>query len=194
MKISLLDQIQTLSFSSGEAAQALGLTHASARLACHRYARKGGLIRLKRDVYVLRERWNHLTDTDRYELANRLQVPSYVSLTSALSFHGVTTQVQRDFVESAAVTRTLDLEVRGLHFRYVKIQDKLYWGFVKEGGLFMATPEKAFLDALYLMSLGRYRLDVSALDPSKMNRKLVKKYLTRFPRATRDLFEKTCKA
>jgi hypothetical protein len=44
----------------------------------------------------------------------------------------------------------------------------LYQGFKKEKGFFIATPEKMLLDAIYLMSYGRYALDMSAIDPKKL--------------------------
>ena len=194
MDFRRFSRIKTLLFSVREAARAFHVTPAAARLTCHRYAKKGWLLRPKRDVYLVRDRWDHLTQAEKFEIANRLQVPSYISLTTALSFHGVTTQLQQNFVESVAVTRTKDVTAGGLRFRYVKIREGLYWGFAKSGNFFMAAPEKSFLDSLYLMSLGRYRLDVSAIDRSKMDGKMLERYSRRFPEPTADLFRKIWKA
>src|SRR3989338_5723723 len=127
MKIDALRQIRPFFFSSGEAAEALRMTRASGRVACHRYVQRKLLVRVKRDVYVLAENWRNADRRSFYALANRLQVPSYVSFTTALSFHEKTTQIQRDFFESAAVIRTSDREIDGVRFRHLKIQKKLYF-------------------------------------------------------------------
>src|SRR3989338_1832383 len=53
------------------------------------YVDKGSLLRIKRGIYSLRE------DFDRFELAQRLIAPSYISLETALQFHGIIFQVTR---------------------------------------------------------------------------------------------------
>jgi hypothetical protein len=67
---------------------------------------------------------------------------------------------------------------------------KLYFGFKKEKGFFIATPEKALLDALYLMSYGRYALDTSALDVAKLDRDKVKRISMEFPLRTQNRLNK----
>ena len=192
MSIARLGAIKSVFFASADAARALGVSEASARLACHRYFKKGYLVRPKRDVYVLADKWKRLENPELYALANWLQVPSYVSFQTALSYHQATTQVQRDFIESAAVTRTKTLETGNITFRYMKLDRKLYFGFKRAEGFFMAGPEKAFLDALYLMSLARYRLDMSAVDLQKFNRRKLKRMSHFFSKPTRELLKKIC--
>src|SRR3989338_6351969 len=136
MKILALRTIHPLLFGSAEVARALGIGLPSAKVVCHRYTRQKVLIRLKRDLYVLSEKWEYLTMVQKYAIANRLQVPSYVSLTTALSFFEVTTQVQQDFFESMAVVRSANLSVENAQFRYFKTQKKLYFGFVKKDDYF----------------------------------------------------------
>jgi len=70
---------------------------------CSRYVGRGLFVRVKKDFYVLEENWRRLSEKDLFRLANHLQVPSYVSLGSALSFYGVSTQVRRNRVESVAL-------------------------------------------------------------------------------------------
>ncbi len=193
MNATLLKSIKPVFFSSRDVALALGISGDSARLACHRYFEKGLLIRPKRDIYVLAENWGRLELAELYALANRLQVPSYISFLTALSYYEITTQIQRNFFESVAVVRTKQVAAVDTIFRYIKIEKKLYFGFTKKDNFFIALPEKAFLDAVYLMSLGRYRLDVSSLDMGKFNAKELKRLAGLFPTATRRLLEKICK-
>ena len=97
------------------------------------------------------------------------QSPSYISLMTALDYYEITTQVQRDVFESIAQKRTREILVDNDVFRYSKIKNALYFDFQKIKGSFIASPEKALLDAFYLMSYGRYALDLSAIDREKID-------------------------
>jgi hypothetical protein len=121
-------------------------------------------------VYARKETLPNLRPTDLFSIANFLQVPSYISLTTALAYYGITTQLQRDFIESICIKRTVAFDRGALHFRYTRIKPELYSGFTKKEGAFVALPEKALLDASYLASLGRYNLDTSALDLGKLDK------------------------
>ena len=78
-------------------ADILGIKPTSAIVLCARYVRKGLFLRLKKDLYVLKEKWHESSSSDYYRISNILQVPSYISLMTALSFYEVNTQVQRGF-------------------------------------------------------------------------------------------------
>jgi hypothetical protein len=54
----------------------------------------------------------------------------------------------------------------------------------------MASPEKAVLDAFYLMSYGRYSLDLSAINPERLDPDQIIDMSTRFPLTTRRLLKK----
>ncbi len=190
MKVLDLTRIRKPYFGYEDLARVLGITPASARVAASRYARQGVLIRVRRNLYVLREAWNAGGMEQRFQLANIAQAPSYISLSTALAYYEVTTQIQRDFFESVAIKRTREIHINGTIFRYAKINPALYWGFRKERQFFIATPEKALLDAFYLMSYGRYGLDVPALDADKLDRAEIKRLISRFPLKTRSLLER----
>jgi predicted transcriptional regulator of viral defense system len=185
MKLNELRRIQKLYFGYEELARALGINQASARVAASRYVKQGLLVRVKRNVYVRRDVWESAGREQRFSLANLGQVPSYVSLMTALDYHEVTTQLQREIIESVALKRTREIRVDGTLFRYTKISGSLYSGFHKEKGFFIAIPEKAFLDAMYLMSLGRYALDLSAIDRARLDLERLEALSARFPSRTR---------
>lgn len=165
-----MQQLQGRLFTLSDLADAMGIQRSSAKVFCSRYVAQGLLIRLKKNLYMRSEDWGRLQTTDLFGIANRLQVPSYISLTSALSYHEVTTQVQPGYLESITQKRTVQYEVEGIVFSYTRVQQTLYFGFEKVDGIFMASPEKALLDAMYLQSLGRYSLDMAALDMGKIRR------------------------
>jgi hypothetical protein len=127
---------------------------------------------------------------EKFALANLGQSPSYISLMTALDYYEITTQMQRDFYESIAVKRTKEIFLNGTVFRYSRIAPELYFGFVKDKDFFIASPEKALLDAFYLMTFGRYALDISALDPEKLDFNEIKTLAGKFPLKTRKLLNK----
>jgi hypothetical protein len=98
--------------------------------------------------------------------------------------------MQQDFFESVAVRRTKEIQVDNSVFRYSKIDEKLFFEFKKENGFFIASPEKALLDAFYLMSYGRYSLDISAMDADKLDRQMIKQLSSEFPLRTQNMLNK----
>jgi len=190
MKAFNLNKIRKPYFGYEEIARIRGITLASAKVTASRYVKQGLLLRLKKNLYVMRDVWNTASREDKFRLANLGQSPSYLSLMTALDYYEITTQVQQDFFESVAVRRTKELQVNGSVFRYSKIDETLYFGFKKENGFFIASPEKALLDAFYLMSFGRYALDLSALDADKLDRQMVRRLSNEFPLKTQKLLEK----
>ena len=125
-KLAAIDQLY---FGYQELARALGISHAAARVTAVRYVKQGILVRLKRNVYVRRDRWEHLATPELFRLANVGQTPSYVSLVSALSYYEISTQIQQGYVESIVVQRTTTLEVEGILFRYFKVKPEVYTCF-----------------------------------------------------------------
>ena len=177
-------------FSNEDVAYTLGIEADSAAVLCSRYVKKGLLTRLKRGLYARTETLANLGQPDLFRVANLLQVPSYISLMTALSYHGVTTQVQRDVFESISIKRTKTFLRGSYTFRYVKITPGLYSGFNKERDAFIASAEKATLDCFYLASMGRYALDISALDLSKLDEQVIGKFSNVFPAKTMKFFER----
>jgi len=190
MKLLELNTIKKPYFGYEEIARVLGISTASARVSASRYVKQGLLLRIKKNMYVLREAWNAAGREEKFSLANLGQVPSYISLMTALDYYEITSHVQRDFFESVAVKRSKEIHIKGSVFRYVKVTSALYFGFKKEKGFFIATPEKALLDAFYLMSYGRYSLDIPALDEMKLDRDEIKRLSREFPLKTQNMLKK----
>ena len=141
MKIAELRNIEKFYFGYEELARALGISMASAPITASRYVKNGLLVRIKRNLYMLREVWNTASKEDRFMLANLGQTPSYISITTALDYYEITTQMQRDFFESVATQRTKEINIEGIVFRYSKISEDLYFGFEKKAR-FLSRPRK----------------------------------------------------
>jgi len=179
-------------FTLADVTQDFAITPASARVLCSRYVRKGLLIRLKNNLYTTASRWENFKRLDLFKIANVMQVPSYISLMTALAYYEVTTQAQSNYQESVCLKRSIIYSVRDATFHYVKIQNRYYSGFIKVDGVFIATAEKAFLDTAYLYAFGKYRFDLDSLDFDKLDRNKLKGLLKNYPQKTKDTVKRLC--
>jgi len=181
MKYNDIKKINKLYFTYQDVGKILSISEDSARVLSTRYVKQKYFIRLKRNFYILKERWDNINLNQRLELANILQVPSYISLMTALSFYEYTTQVQQKFIESISLYRTFIKDIEGVVFNYSKIKNDFYFGFYKKNNIFIAYPEKAFIDSLYLNYLGKYNLDISSLNLEKIDKESYEDILKRYP-------------
>jgi hypothetical protein len=194
MKYRELNELESLPFfTTDDVACVLGVKKESARVFCSRRAKEGIFLRLKKDVYVSAANWGRYGEADFFRIANFLQVPSYISCTTALSFHGVTTQVQRNWCESVSLKRSVSYMAYGWEFHYHKFMKPLYFGFEKMGNCFIAGKEKALIDAAHLTSLGLYSLDEDSLNIERMDREICAAMVAPFPVRTRNLVRRICR-
>jgi predicted transcriptional regulator of viral defense system len=179
-----------LFFTTEDIAFQFGITRDSAHVLCSRQVKNGSFIRVKKDFYLLDARLPSLERQDFFTIANYLQVPSYISCTTALAYYGVTTQAPRNWYESVALKRSIQYEMGDATFSYFKLKKECYFGFQKIGPFFMAEKEKAFLDACHLSAYGSYALDWSALDLQRLDKDQLESFLPPFPLRTRTLVKK----
>jgi len=187
VKVLKLNNIEKQFFSFLDISKILRISPESARVVAHRYVRNGILVRIKPNIFVLAEKWKYFSMENHFETANLLQVPSYVSLTTALAYYGITTQIQRNYIECISIKRSLVKQIKEVTFRYAKLSEKLYCAFEKKDGFYIAIPEKALLDAVYLTSLGRYSLDVAAVGLSGLNQKILINISEYYPESTKKM-------
>lgn len=190
-KVALLRK--KLYFTIADVAQMLEISLPSAAVACSRYVRHGDFLRLKNGCYVFAYEWEHYTQQQQYAIANMLQTPSYISLLTALSLYEVSTQVQRAYIESVCIKRTRTYTVGDTTFRFYKIAEAYYGDFIRKDDIFIATKEKALLDALYLYSFGKYSIDVAALDMQRFDMKKLAVMLRQYPEKTKKVVKTLCK-
>lgn len=181
-----------LFFTSQDVAELLKIKSESAQVLCSRYVSAGLFVRLKKNFYVLDEKWDQYQASDFFGLANYLQVPSYISCATSLSFHGISTQVQQNWFDSVSKKRSIKYQVRGVVFRFFKVKTEYYFDFEKLQEIFMAGPEKAFIDACHLSIYSDYSLDVNACDLTRLNRDVLEKTVPIFPKQTQRLVADLC--
>lgn len=98
MKYEVIKKIKKLLFSLEDVRKILGLKYPSAKVFLSRYVKNGYILRLRRNLFVLKEKFDNLDTQQKFTLANFIVSPSYISFTTALSYYGLTTQVQQNFL------------------------------------------------------------------------------------------------
>jgi len=117
-----------------------------------RWVRKGLLVKLRNGFYSFPEYLNE--SGFAFFIANHIYKPSYISLHTALAFHGL---IPESIVHITSVTtlKTTTIQNTFGTFSYKTIKPDMMFGydylpFSKGKTLLMAKPEKALLDLLYL--------------------------------------------
>lgn len=142
----------------------------------HRLVRQGVLARVRRGIYRV-----SINSVEGALLANVIYTPSYLSFESALSRYGILSQIPYT-ITLATTRRSKKMTLDGTAVEYRQLRGDLFFGHRLEKGLDIAEPEKALLDALYLLKRGKLSLALEELDLSGLSRGKLDSYGSRFPR------------
>lgn len=122
-----------------------------ARLISER-TKKDRLLQLKKWVYLINTSYI-LSRFHPFWLANKIQEPSYISTYSALEFYNLIPE-KVSHITSITSTKTNKFINKIGAFSYQKIKSELFWWYkelvVQNQKIFIAKPEKALLDLIYL--------------------------------------------
>lgn len=106
----------------------------------------GQLTKLRKGLYQIKGRV-----IDELELANKLRTPSYISFETVLFREGVIFQWDRRVTLVGPESISFQIQDQKIIFR--QFQEKILLnslGVIQEDNYFIATPERAVLDMLYL--------------------------------------------
>ncbi len=109
------------------------------------YVKQGALIRLTRGVFAKNK------DFNPRELATSIYTPSYISFETVLREAGVIFQHYEAIFVATKWTKTMTVDKSTITFR--KLKDPVLFnsaGIVSKDNYSIATPERAFLDMIYL--------------------------------------------
>src|SRR3989338_7374579 len=173
--IGLLKNLPKGYISLDEIVNYLKVDRNTVKVTLSRLTRQKEIIQLGYGYYAL-----NLPAVDFEQLASEMVYPAYLSLEYALSLHGILSQVP------AALTlitpkRTASKAVANHTLEYSHINPKLFFGYKIDKHALIAYPEKALLDALYLVGLKKRAINLSELNLSKINRKKFKQWLRVYP-------------
>lgn len=193
MKLKLLNKSKKIFYTIDDLAKELSISKESAKVTANRYCKSGLLIRVKRNLYITESKFKELNESDLFQIANFIEVPSYISLSTALSYFDITTQQLQNVIESISLKRTKFLFVKNIEFKFYKVKKSFYSGFGNSENFFIAQPEKAFADSVYLTSLGKYSIDFEAINFKKLNMSQINLYLKNSNSITIKFWEQLCK-
>ena len=168
-----------------------------------RWVASGRLIQLRRGLYALAPPFARASP-NVLAIASRIRKPSYVSLQSALSYHGAIPE-SAPVVTCVTTGRPGRVETRLGDFLYRHLHPSLFWGYreVELGAgesAYVALPEKALLDLFYLTpgAVGSPFVRELRLAPDAVDSRRLRQFAKRAARpkliraaalATRDLGE-----
>lgn len=186
-KIKLLQTLRDLNksyFTVADLEKVLGLSRNSLYVLLNRLVKNGVLNRLKRGVYQ-----PEFQSLKLEKVANELYYPSYLSFESALSRYGILSQIP--YVLTFATPRApKKLTLAGREVEYRQLKDNYFFGYTLENGIYIAEPEKAILDQLYMMSKGRVASDTGEWSLVNLDKAKFLKYSKKFPKKVQDDAEK----
>ena len=110
-----------------------------------KYAKAGKLARPYRALYVKDENYNH------FELATRIYTPAYISFETVLTNSGINFQYYGNLYVASYVNR--EIKVGELKIIFVRMKEYVLsstMGITHSDGYAIATPERAFLDRVYI--------------------------------------------
>jgi predicted transcriptional regulator of viral defense system len=167
-----------------ETAAKYKLPVASVWKALSRLGGRGLVSRVTKGVYV-----NKLVrDHSAQDFVSVLKPDSYVSLESALSHWGLSTQSP---VTLTCVTTGKPKEYRTPEFAitFRTISKRLFWGFVEKQTRYskyrIAEPEKALLDWIYLSLQTGLRPHLDEIDFKRVDKQKLAKYAAKYPGTVR---------
>jgi predicted transcriptional regulator of viral defense system len=136
---------------------AAGEDLAQIRLQLARWVKDGRVIKIHKGLYAIAQPYRKITPA-AFSIANALKSPSYISLQSALSWHGLIPEFV-PVVTSVTTARPQTITTPVGRFEFRHVQTELFWGFQKielpdKQDAFVATPEKALLDLVHLTAGG----------------------------------------
>jgi len=127
------------------------------------YVRTGKIMNPRKGIYTK-------PDYDPAELACIIYTPSYISLEYVLQRSGIIFQYSAYITAVSYLSRSINVDDRTLVFRKIKGEILVNTAGIKrmENHVNIASPERAFLDMLYL-SPGYYFDNLKPLNPGFIN-------------------------
>lgn len=140
-------------FSPLDLQRYFNVTYETARKFILRGIKKGVYIKIKRGLCFDK----NFPPTEP-EIANNLYQPSYLSFEYALSYYGLIPETVYS-ITSATPKTTRKFTVWNSNYAYYRLKKRAFTGYLKKeiNGqmIFLAEPEKAFVDYLYFVDLGK---------------------------------------
>ncbi|MCK4421173.1 type IV toxin-antitoxin system AbiEi family antitoxin domain-containing protein, partial [candidate division WOR-3 bacterium] len=157
-----------------------GLSRKSLFVALNRWVKMGILERIGRGIYIpLGE------DISVEKIASSLYLPNYLSFESALARYGILNVIPYSLT-FVTTRKTKSYIIYGREVIFRKLKRNLFFGYQEKGGIYIALPEKALLDQIYMFTKGIASFDISEMDLSKISKKRLKGLIPPYPSNVRE--------
>ncbi|MDY6795073.1 MAG: type IV toxin-antitoxin system AbiEi family antitoxin domain-containing protein [Actinomycetota bacterium] len=162
-------------FTLADLEKVTGLDRESLYVSLNRLQKRGTIERAMKGIYVVPGSGARLE-----RIAGQLYFPCYLSFESVLSRFGVLNLVPYS-LSFATTRKTKTLAILGRQVDYRQVKEELYFGFDTDDGYYIAKPEKALLDLIYLATLGKASLPTEELDLAALSLLTLRDFTEKFP-------------
>jgi len=160
------------------------LSSSSLKKAIYRLVRKKLLLKLSKGLYA---NSFHLPSLE--EAAGVLYPPSYISLESALFLHGISEQTPHVLTcISMNKTKTFHTEIGEIAYSHIK--KDLFFGYDFSDHFFLAYPEKAVLDYVYIQRKNGLSPSLDEWNWEKLDREKIDLPAMKYPKTVKNHIEK----
>ncbi len=134
---------------------------------------------VKRGIVEKVERGRYcLIGTSPYVIASRITKDSYIALISAARFHNITTQLPNTILVFSPVYHR-PMSIKGNYrVRFIKVNNKVIYGYNEYNGAYVSDLEKIFVDDVYYHRTLYYTEELeTVLTRGLLNAEKLKKYI-----------------
>ena len=168
-------------YTSSDLEKILKVKKSSLYVTLNRLVKNGVLTRLKRGVYQ-----PAFKETELEKTANELYYPSYLSFETALSLYGIISQIPYS-VTFATFRKSKKIFLMGREIEYRQLKKDYFFGYFLSNGTYVAEPEKALIDQLYMISRGKAAKDTSEWSITNLEKNKLLEYSKKFPESVQKL-------
>jgi predicted transcriptional regulator of viral defense system len=181
--IKALEKLQNLNeavFQTTDAAAQLAISTEHASQLLSRLIKGGQLVRLKKGLWAFPNKIEAI-QLPQYLVA---PLPAYLSLQTALYFHGMIDQIPEVvYAVSLARTQQFKTPLGAVSIHHLSLDFFFGYELHEKSGVFLATPEKALVDILYLSPVksGLFQSLPELEFPTKFSFKRAYDYVKKIP-------------
>ncbi|MDO8514943.1 MAG: hypothetical protein Q7S14_00445 [bacterium] len=168
-----LQKLEKQIFTANDLVAIFGAKRSTAQAFLSYNLRSKKINRLKNGFYFFGSGFNN-----PFYVANILYTPSYISLETALSYHGIIPETVYS-ITSLTTKPSRNFGFENYDFIYQTVKKEAYTGYFLQNNCYMATAEKALADYCYFISLGKKTVN-DRVDTSKINKTAFLNYLKLF--------------
>lgn len=173
--LKILQNINKPFYTIADLEKVTGLQRNSLYVSLKRWVAEGIVERVAQGIYLPMG-----SAISMETLAAQLYLPNYLSFESALAGYGILNLIPYTLTfATPRKTKKYLLRKQEIEFRQIALD--LFFGYEIKNGIYIASPEKAFLDEVYFLTRGKVTLDFEEIDIKKLSIKRLRDYSKPFP-------------